>query len=82
MGLLLDISFTSGAAIAMSVELLPDRIGPGFILTCAGIGSVIGLARAAFMREDDAENVKFGTLFGAAFGLLIYLTLAIMELLS
>jgi len=65
-----------GAVLAVTLELLPERIDLiGFVLQLAGLGSLSALALAVARGEDDALYAKYGTLAGAYIGLALFLLL-------
>jgi hypothetical protein len=76
------VALVATTTIATSVEILPDRVDPGLILMFAGLGSLVCLATASLIGADDALWMKRGTLGGGAIGLVLYLTLAAIQLLS
>jgi hypothetical protein len=64
------------AALAVTLELVPQRIDlVGFVLQLAGLGSLVALALAVLLGEDDALYAKYGTLVGAYTGLALFLVL-------
>lgn len=66
----------TGTGIAVTLGLLPERIDlVGFVLQLSGLGSLLALALALLLGEDDALFAKFGTLVGAYTGLALFLVL-------
>jgi hypothetical protein len=66
--------------LAVTLELLPERIDlVGFVLQLSGLGSLVALALAVTLGEDDALYAKYGTLVGAYGGLLLFVILAAVE---
>lgn len=56
--------------------MLQERIDlVGFVLQLSGLGSLLALALATVLGEDDAVFAKHGTLVGAYTGLALFLVL-------
>jgi hypothetical protein len=69
--------------LAVTLEVLPERIDlVGFVLQCAGLGSLTAIALAVVLGADDALYAKYGTLVGAYAGVLIFTALAVSQELS
>jgi hypothetical protein len=73
-------ALASGGRLGVTLELLPQRIDfVGFVLQLAGAGSLVGLALAVMLGEDDALFAKYGTLVGAYTGSMLFLVLFSMQ---
>jgi hypothetical protein len=82
-GLALVATPALGAAVAVTFELLPQRVDLiGFVLQGAGLGGLLATAFAAVRRPSPSERgrwIERGNAFGAALFLGGFILIALTE---
>jgi hypothetical protein len=77
-GVAAGVLATVAASFATRFELLPEVVDPSLILTCSGLGGLIGAAYAA-LRQFPAERlgkvILLGNLVGAGLALIVVIAL-------
>jgi hypothetical protein len=82
-GLALLVTPAFGATVAVTFELLPQRVDLiGFVLQGAGLGGLLAAAFAAVRRTSASERgrwIEKGNVFGAALFLGGFILIALTE---